>query len=175
MMSSTAPAITIRSGGWQRTFAAGHEHRRRTRSPRQRSHPPPRKSRSHVILRHLDGGWVAVDDNSSNGILRRRSTRAVRRSPRPADHPPRRPRRSPADIRTRDRAARGRQPETSRDSITIGRSADNDIVVPDVLASLHHAKLVTTEAGVQLQNTGSGTFVNGVSVTQTRHSAKTTS
>ena len=36
-----------------------------------------------------------------------------------------------------------------------------------MLASLHHAKLVTTEAGVQLQNTGSGTFVNGVSVTHT--------
>ena len=45
---------------------------------------------------------------------------------------------------------------------TIGRSPDNDIVVPDMLASRHHARLVITVRGVQIQDTSSnGTFVNG--------------
>ncbi|MBV8929425.1 MAG: ATP-binding cassette domain-containing protein, partial [Mycobacteriaceae bacterium] len=48
-------------------------------------------------------------------------------------------------------------------SITIGRANDNDIVIPDVLASRHHATLVPTDTGVEIQDAGSinGTFVNG--------------
>jgi ABC transport system ATP-binding/permease protein len=48
-------------------------------------------------------------------------------------------------------------------STTIGRATDNDIVVPDVLASRHHATLVPTPEGVEIQDAGSinGTFVNG--------------
>jgi ABC-type multidrug transport system ATPase subunit len=48
-------------------------------------------------------------------------------------------------------------------SITIGRATDNDIVIPDVLASRHHATLVQTPEGVEIQDAGSinGTFVNG--------------
>ncbi len=48
-------------------------------------------------------------------------------------------------------------------AITIGRAADNDVVVSDVMASRHHARLVAAPAGMQLQdaNTMNGTFVNG--------------
>jgi ABC transport system ATP-binding/permease protein len=48
-------------------------------------------------------------------------------------------------------------------STTIGRATDNDIVIPDVLASRHHASLVPTPQGVEIQDAGSinGTFVNG--------------
>ncbi|HZA12414.1 FHA domain-containing protein, partial [Mycobacterium sp.] len=48
-------------------------------------------------------------------------------------------------------------------STTIGRATDNDIVIPDVLASRHHATLVPTPEGVKIEDAGSinGTFVNG--------------
>ncbi|NLG47064.1 FHA domain-containing protein [Gordonia sp. (in: high G+C Gram-positive bacteria)] len=46
---------------------------------------------------------------------------------------------------------------------TIGRTPDNDIVVSDVLASRHHARLTSTPQGMLLEDLGSvnGTFVNG--------------
>jgi ABC transport system ATP-binding/permease protein len=51
-------------------------------------------------------------------------------------------------------------------AITIGRAVDNDIVIPDILASRHHATLVPTADGVEMQDAGSinGTFVNGTRV-----------
>lgn len=57
----------------------------------------------------------------------------------------------------------GRTPAAPPGSIKIGRATDNDIVIPDVLASRHHATLVTTPAGTQILDNRSinGTFVNG--------------
>ncbi|MCV7279228.1 FHA domain-containing protein [Mycolicibacterium flavescens] len=51
-------------------------------------------------------------------------------------------------------------------AIKIGRATDNDIVVPDVLASRHHATLVPTPSGTEIQDNRSinGTFVNGARV-----------
>jgi ABC transport system ATP-binding/permease protein len=47
-------------------------------------------------------------------------------------------------------------------STTIGREVDNDIVIGDLLASRHHARLVPTAQGIQIQDISSnGTFVNG--------------
>ncbi|WP_099039350.1 ATP-binding cassette domain-containing protein [Mycobacterium neglectum] len=168
MISPPAPAITIRSGGWQRTFAPGHDVVVGRDLHADVRIPHPGISRSHVILRYLDGGWVAVDDNSSNGIFvdgqRVQSVEVEDQRTIHLGNPD-----GPLltfELGTAPLA--DDSPTPSRDLITIGRSADNDIVVPDVLASLHHAKLVTTEAGVQLENTdGSGTFVNGVSVRNT--------
>src|SRR5271157_2584434 len=53
-------------------------------------------------------------------------------------------------------------------SVTIGRATDNDIVIPDVLASRHHATLVPTPNGLEIQDNRSinGTFVNGTRVDQ---------
>jgi ABC transport system ATP-binding/permease protein len=52
------------------------------------------------------------------------------------------------------------------DSVTIGRSTDNDIVIQDVLASRHHAFLTETPLGTEIRDAHSvnGTFVNGVRV-----------
>jgi ABC-type multidrug transport system ATPase subunit len=57
----------------------------------------------------------------------------------------------------------GRPPEAPPGAIKIGRATDNDIVIPDVLASRHHATLVPGPAGTQIIDNRSinGTFVNG--------------
>src|SRR5690606_17269608 len=57
----------------------------------------------------------------------------------------------------------GRAQEAPPGSIKIGRAVDNDIVIPDVLASRHHATLVPTPAGMEIRDNRSinGTFVNG--------------
>jgi ABC-type multidrug transport system ATPase subunit len=48
---------------------------------------------------------------------------------------------------------------------TIGRAAESDIVVTDVLASRHHATLVQTPLGTEIRdNSINGTFVNGTRV-----------
>jgi ABC-type multidrug transport system ATPase subunit len=51
-------------------------------------------------------------------------------------------------------------------SIKIGRATDNDIVVPDVLASRHHATLIPGPAGTEIVDARSinGTFVNGARI-----------
>ena len=51
-------------------------------------------------------------------------------------------------------------------SLTIGRANDNDIVIPDVLASRHHATLIPTPGGTEITDNRSinGTFVNGTRV-----------
>jgi ABC-type multidrug transport system ATPase subunit/predicted component of type VI protein secretion system len=50
-------------------------------------------------------------------------------------------------------------------SKTIGRAAESDIVVYDVLASRHHATLVQTPLGSEIRdNSINGTFVNGIRV-----------
>ncbi len=53
----------------------------------------------------------------------------------------------------------------TRGTMTIGRAADNDIVVSDVLASRQHATLVPTPLGTEIRdNSVNGTFVNGTRV-----------
>jgi ABC-type multidrug transport system ATPase subunit/predicted component of type VI protein secretion system len=50
-------------------------------------------------------------------------------------------------------------------AVTIGRAADSDIVVFDVLASRQHATLVQTPLGTEIRdNSINGTFVNGTRV-----------
>ncbi len=50
-------------------------------------------------------------------------------------------------------------------AMTIGRAAENDIVVSDVLASRQHATLVPTALGTEIRDTSiNGTFVNGTRV-----------
>ena len=56
--------------------------------------------------------------------------------------------------------------ETPPGSVKIGRATDNDIVIPDVLASRHHATLIPTPGGMEIADNRSinGTFVNGTRV-----------
>jgi ABC-type multidrug transport system ATPase subunit len=60
----------------------------------------------------------------------------------------------------------GRAAEVPAGGIKIGRATDNDIVIPDVLASRHHATLVPKPGGAEIIDNRSinGTFVNGARV-----------
>ena len=51
-------------------------------------------------------------------------------------------------------------------AVKIGRATDNDIVIPEVLASRHHATLIPTPNGTEIRDNRSinGTFVNGARV-----------
>ena len=64
------------------------------------------------------------------------------------------------------RILRGPAPAPRPGTTTIGRATDNDIVIPDVLASRHHATLVPSPEGVEILDARSinGTFVNGTRV-----------
>jgi ABC transport system ATP-binding/permease protein len=64
------------------------------------------------------------------------------------------------------RILRGPAPTPRPGTTTIGRAADNDIVIPDVLASRHHATLVPSPDGAEILDARSinGTFVNGTRV-----------
>jgi ABC-type multidrug transport system ATPase subunit len=60
----------------------------------------------------------------------------------------------------------GSAPKAPAGSTKIGRATDNDIVIPDVLASRHHATLIPGPGGTQIRDERSinGTFVNGARV-----------
>ncbi|MDT5285047.1 MAG: transport system ATP-binding/permease protein, partial [Mycobacterium sp.] len=60
----------------------------------------------------------------------------------------------------------GRPSDVPAGSIKIGRATDNDIVIPDVLASRHHATLLPSPSGTEIRDNRSinGTFVNGARV-----------
>ncbi|MGB1222612.1 MAG: FHA domain-containing protein [Mycobacterium sp.] len=63
----------------------------------------------------------------------------------------------------------GRAADVPTGSIKIGRAGDNDIVIPDVLASRHHATLVPAARGpgtaeIRDNRSINGTFVNGARV-----------
>ena len=78
---------------------------------------------------------------------------------------PRSERREPRDEHAQDPAAgpaRGRATRFDK----IGRATDNDIVIPDVLASRHHATLVPGPGAREIRDNRSinGTFVNGTRV-----------
>lgn len=60
----------------------------------------------------------------------------------------------------------GKSLESMPGAIKIGRANDNDIVIPEVLASRHHATLIPTPDGTEIHDNRSinGTFVNGARV-----------
>jgi ABC transport system ATP-binding/permease protein len=203
MSRPAPPTITVCCGDWQRTFAAtddvviGRDVRADVRVP------DPLVSRAHVVLRCQNGRWVAIDNESRNGIfVERRRVHSVdirdgeaihigapdgpgltfelgpmsrltgRAVPQPEDSPAARIRLEAG--RATDAVSNiaatlmrvrwtGASVAAPPGSTTIGRAPDSGIVVPDVLASRHHALLVPTPLGVQIQDANSinGTFVNG--------------
>jgi ABC-type multidrug transport system ATPase subunit len=171
MSRPVPPTITVYFGRWRRTFAAGRDVviGRDVRADVRLPHPGI--SRAHVVLRYLDGHWVAIDNSSLNGIfvghrrvhsvhIRNGETIRVGNPEGPALTFELGPVPQPDDLPT----TRMRPPQAlPPGSTSIGRAFDNDVVVTDVLASGHHATLVPTPEGVQIQDAGSanGTFVNG--------------
>ena len=204
MSRPVPPTITVYAGGWQRTFGPGGDLVIGRDVHADVRLPQPVVSRAHVLLRHVDGRWVAIDNASKNGIFtdgRRVSSVDIRngetihigdpggprvtfelgRDSGSADHPPddriTTPTRGDGErktdvlsrVSTLFRARwRGVPEAVPSGSITIGREPDNDIVIPDLLASGRHARLVPTAQGMQLQDISSnGTFVNGQQVKDT--------
>lgn len=167
------PTITVGSAGWQRTFTPGHDViiGRDVRADVRIPHPGV--SRAHVVLRCVDDHWVALDNKSFNGMfvgqrrvqsvdIRGGETINIANPDGPSLTFELGPVAAPDDKPT----TRLKQaPPTG--STTIGRSADNDVVLPDVLVSGHHAALVHTPQGARIQELDgfNGTFVNGERVT----------
>ena len=174
------PTITVRSGGWQRTFAPGRDVviGRDVRADVRLAHPAV--SRAHVMLRCLDGNWVAVDNQSFNGMFvgsQRVSSVDIRDEATIHLGDPDGPRLTfevgrvvqpeatdASSAATGVRARwRGATAVEAPGSTTVGRGSDNDVVIPDVLASQRHATLIPTPQGVHIRDAASanGTFVNG--------------
>src|SRR5215207_1744508 len=195
------PTITVRFGGWHRTFGPGGDVVIGRDVHADVRLPQPVVSRAHVVLRYLDGHWVASDNASTNGMFadgHRVSSVDIRdgqtlqigepdgplvtfelgRDRQSADSTPNdrptTPTRRGTDGRTEVfdivtslvRVLRPGAPAAAPPgSTSIGRELDNDIVVGDLLASRHHARLVPNANGVQIQDISSnGTFVNGVRI-----------
>ena len=63
------------------------------------------------------------------------------------------------------RSSRTSEPTKTAGTVRIGRADDNDIVIPDVLASRQHATLTLTPLGTEIRDRSiNGTFVNGTRV-----------
>lgn len=164
------PAVTVRVGGWQRTFPPGRDVviGRDVRADIRIPHPGV--SRSHLVLRCRDGHWTAFDDNSFNGVYvgdQRVRTVDIRGGETVNIGNPDGPRLS-FDVTAEpdDRPTTITPKPMDGATIRIGRGPDNDIVVPDVLASSHHATVVLTAQGPRIHQADrfTGTFVNGASV-----------
>ncbi|WNG94395.1 ATP-binding cassette domain-containing protein [Mycobacterium sp. ITM-2016-00318] len=163
------PLITVRAGEIRRTFPPGRDVvvGRDVRADLRILHPAI--SRAHVILRCVDGQWTAVDNDSLNGMFV--ATERVESTPvsdggvlhlgNPEGPAVTFELGAPPDERPSVDTKR-----PSVQSMTIGRGADADIGISDMLAARHHATLVTTPSGVQIQDANSvnGTFVNGEGV-----------
>ncbi|WP_082943887.1 FHA domain-containing protein [Mycobacterium sp. 1274761.0] len=173
--------ITVCCGVVRRTFPAGRDIvvGRDVRADLRIPHPAI--SRAHTILRHADGQWTAVDNDSRNGMfVGPEKTMSVPLHDRTTIHlgNPEGPRLTvelgpPADERP---TVETKQPVRTRGAeeyparrLTIGRAADADIGISDMLASRHHATLVTTQAGVQIHDAHS---VNGTFVSPESHSRR---
>jgi ABC transport system ATP-binding/permease protein len=150
--------VTVCSGVQRRTFPGGRDIvvGRDVRADLRIPHPAI--SRAHLILRCVDDHWTAVDNDSRTGVFvgaeRVDSVAVVDRTAIRLGSPDG-PRLS-FELR--------QAPDTERSAeLTIGRDADNDIVVSDMLASRHHATLAATPSGMQIRDLHSalGTFVNG--------------
>ena len=206
MTPSAAPELTVRYEGSAHTFPAGADVVVGRDIHADVRVPDPLISRAHLVLRFDTDRWVAVDNDSLNGMFvggRRvpevdlqdgqhinigslvgpRLTFRVGHldpaAPPAADSgaapesaqstavgpSPRRPPDQPSHIATSIRkiGRPGQPTEPAPGSARIGRATDNDIVIPDLLASRHHATLVATEAGTEIHDAHSinGTFVNG--------------
>lgn len=179
MTEPLPPAVTVRVGGWQRTFPPGRDVviGRDVRADIRIPHPGV--SRSHLVLRCRDGHWTAADDKSFNGVYvgdqRVRSVNITGGETVHVGNPDgpmltfdlvAQPDSRATAPMANARPGTGTTTAVNTATVRIGRGSDNDIVVPDVLASSHHATLVITPQGPRIQQADrfTGTFVNGAPV-----------
>ncbi|MEU6144402.1 FHA domain-containing protein [Streptomyces sp. NPDC047081] len=146
-----------------------------------------RVSWHHAVLRPEDDHWTIEDENSTNGTFAdgRRvhewgvGPGSVIRFGSPADGPcavlaslPVPVRERPSGVSMPGLTGTFRQPTTVRPlptrTVRIGRAADNDLVIDDLVVSRHHAELRALPDGTyEIADLGShnGTFLNGAAVT----------
>ena len=118
-----------------------------------------------------DGDEVVIDPFTLRFKVRGRDLSAGSSQPRRPDVPQRSPppqgRRSPArlDVVAGNGIAGSSFPLTTR-GLSIGRSEDRDVVIPDPAASRHHCQIALQAGEWVLRDMGSanGVFVNGVRV-----------
>lgn len=137
-----------------------------------------RLSRRHAFVLLSPDGWRLVDAGSSNGIYHRGQRTAelsvpgdltvhlgalegvpLRMRVVPAYEPPKQDNRPTGEIGPALSSVHALPDQVVR----IGRTANNDIVLDDLLVSRRHAELRRTAAGTEILDLGSGngTFVNG--------------
>jgi ABC-type multidrug transport system ATPase subunit/ABC-type multidrug transport system permease subunit len=146
-----------------------------------------RVSWHHAVLRPEDGHWTVEDENSTNGTFAdgRRihewgvGPGSVIRFGNPSDGPcavladvPPPVRERPSAVSMPGLTGTFRRPTTVRPlpsrTVRIGRAADNDLVIDDLVVSRHHAELRALPDGTyEIADLGShnGTFLNGSPVT----------
>jgi ABC transport system ATP-binding/permease protein len=151
-----------------------------------------RVSWHHAVLHPEDGHWTVQDEHSTNGTFADgRRVHAWDVGPgcelrlgNPADGPrvvlsgppaaPAAPER-PSAVSMPALTGTFRQPTTVRPlptrTVRIGRAADNDLVIDDLVVSRHHAELrAHADGGYEIADLGShnGTYLNGLPVTTAR-------
>ena len=183
----------------ERTFASGDEVSIGRDIRADVRVPQPVVSRVHVLLRYSDGHWVATDNDSMNGMfvdgrrvgsveIRDGQTLHIGEPDGPGltfefgISPDERPT-TPTKLESDDEADAssvatnvvrvlrpGARPAPPPGSTTIGRAPDNNVVIPDVLASRPPRLLGADGAGRRDKDAGSmnGTFVNGQRVKDAR-------
>ncbi len=162
MSEPLPPSITVRLGAIRRTFPPGRDVviGRDIRADLRIPHPAI--ARAHVILRCVDGQWTAIDNDSSDGMFV--GGERVTSAPADGDSVLRLGRRDgPALTFELNERPTSDNTQVAGQTMTVGRAADADVMISDVLASRYHATLVTTASGVQISDADSinGTFVNG--------------
>src|SRR5215217_3647548 len=68
-MNQPPPTITVYAGGWHRTFGPGGDVVIGRDVQADVRLPQPGVSRAHVLLRYVDGHWIAVDNASTKGMF----------------------------------------------------------------------------------------------------------
>ena len=157
---TSAPSLVVRTGAGERILAAGRAYLIGRDPQADIAVADVRVSWHHAELRPASGRWALADLGSSNGSYadgRRADLIEIdgQRQVRLGD---------PVDGPVLDCAVRD---DTAGETRRIGRSPDNDIVVPHVSVSSHHAELRATAGGYRIVDLEShnGTFVNEQRVT----------
>jgi pSer/pThr/pTyr-binding forkhead associated (FHA) protein len=153
--------------------------------------PDNQVSRHHARITRQPEGFVIEDLNSVNGtfvngqrVTRQRlqsgdeiqigQTTMIVQAPSvvtaPPERAPRRPLRARAGLRVMSADGPGEFVPLRADPLTIGRTPDNNLALPDSQVSRHHARIARQPEGFVIEdlNSTNGTFINGQRVTRQR-------
>ena len=187
-VASTAPELVLETDTGSTVMSPGRDYRVGRDPLSDIVIDDARVSWHHAVLRPVEGHWTLEDEQSTNGTYA--DGRRIRegevgpgtviRFGSPADGPsavlsgrPPRAADRPSVVSMPSRTGTFRQPSSVRPlparTVRIGRAADNDVVVDDLIVSRHHAELRAHPDGgheiVDLES-HNGTYLNGRAVTR---------